>query len=222
MNVKKILLSAMMMLSVSALMPVAQMDSVNALPPITEAGHSIGNEFRRFASEDQVIEWKNAVSPSWVTSLSEEEKGSIHFYTQSSQSINESLRQGNRDEDCWEIISDAVSNGLQKFNLSKGIVVYRGIHMPVWEELEPSHLIGAVITDNAFVSTSLLNGSFPGNVQVELYVPAGHCGAAIMSLSQFPDECEFLLDKGTNYVIREARKENDIIKVIAEVLPRGN
>jgi hypothetical protein len=95
--------------------------------------------------------------------------------------------------------------------------------MPEWEKLEPSHLIGAVITDNTFVNTSLLLGHcFPGNVQVELHVPAGHYGAPIYVFSEIPNECEFLLDKGTNYIIREARKEGGIIYVTAEVLPRGN
>ncbi|GAC43701.1 ADP-ribosyltransferase [Paenibacillus popilliae] len=223
-NIKKIFLTAMMMLSISLLMPVAQMSSVNA--QATEAGQASGDDYYRFYSGNLVKEWNNAVSPSWLNRLSEEEKDSIRDYTEDAELINGYLRNGVSDDVgngyTRQIIRDAesISKGLQKFNLSEGVVVYRNIHMPEWEEVEPSDLIGAVITDNAFVSTALYKTNlFKGNVDLELNVPAGYCAAPVMSLAKYPFEYEFLLDKGTSYVIRDVRRENGILKASAEVLP---
>ncbi|GAC42570.1 ADP-ribosyltransferase, partial [Paenibacillus popilliae] len=226
-NIKKIFLTAMLMLSVSFLMPVAQMSNVNA--QATEVGQASGNvQYWFFDSLDEIYGWVDDVSPSWVNRLSEEEKESIRDYSENAELINGYLRKGVSDDVgngyTRQIIRDAenISKGLQKFNLSEGIVVHRRIHMPVWEEVEPSDLIDAVITDNAFVSTSLYSrvGNFRGNVHLELTVPAGYCGAPIMSLSKYPFEYEFLLDKGTSYVIRDVRWDMmGILKVSAEVLP---
>lgn len=178
-------------------------------------------QYRRFSSSEQVTEWSDKVTPSWLISLTEDEKEGIRKYSGSSYSdINRCLRKGITDPH-WQKYIDSISNGLQKFELKEGIITYRGLQTNAFDGLEMSDIIGTEITDAAYMSTSLLgSGAFSGNVQLELHVPPGKHGASIIPLSIFPGEYEFLLDKGTKYVVRKADREQGILKLIVEVLAR--
>ncbi|MCD9026039.1 ADP-ribosyltransferase [Cohnella silvisoli] len=175
-----------------------------------------GSVTRRFSNAVEADAWNAEVAPQWISSLTRDERIGIKLYSGDSYNgINERLRGGSVEK--WDSIVQTISSALQKSQLQESITVYRAaddlFSMPVVE------LPGHVITENAFMSTSLLGNLFAKSaIQMEIVVPKGAPGSPIMWLSSYEDEYEFLLDKGTRYVILEAVEVNGIIKVKAEVL----
>lgn len=73
--------------------------------------------------------------------------------------------------------------------------------------LSDEELVGHVIRDGGFMSTTLLQeSSFMGSLQLEIAVPAGAPGAYVGSLSRFPDEAEVLFDAQQQLVITGVRR----------------
>jgi SPP1 gp7 family putative phage head morphogenesis protein len=183
--------------------------------PVTLTGPEGG--IRRFSDTSEAEDWSSEVSPDWIANLTREERGSIKLYAGDSYTgINERLRTGKGE--MWDSTIESISSALQKFKLQENITVHRAaddIFTSVVAELP-----GQVITEKAFMSTSLLSGLFANSaIQMEIVVPKGTAGAPIMLLSSYEDEYEFLLDKGTQYVILGAVEVDGVLKIKAEVQP---
>ncbi|MCM3747446.1 minor capsid protein [Paenibacillus pasadenensis] len=175
---------------------------------------------RQFTTASDVAAWNDEVAPAWIGELTSAEEGAVKLYSGSSYSeINRHLRQAATNEH-WDRIIESISTGLQKFPLREAIEVYRGLSQNVFGTSDPDELVGMRVRDMAFMSTSLLPSSaFGGQVKLVLRLPPGTIGAPIQSLSDFPNEFEFLLDKGTEYEIIEALSENGKLTLIVEVIP---
>lgn len=193
---------------------------VESLPvkPVERMQTPPAEGYRKFKTEDEAAEWVDDVSPEWLASLTRDEKAAIRLYSGDSyRDINDLLRSGQSDPQ-WDGVIQQISSGLQKFDLKDPITAYRGLYHDVYTYAE----IGDTLTEAAFVSASLLRGTaFSGDVLLEIRLPAGKSGAAIVALSDYPEEYEFLLDRGTKFRIIDKRKENGKTIYIVEVMPRG-
>lgn len=182
-----------------------------------------------FTPISDIDEWEEKVSPAWLESLTVGEQSAINEYTGSDyKQINEYLRTGKTgqidEKDLQESIQN-ISDGLRKFDLKEDIITYRGIPENIYD-IPFEMLEGMELSEKAFVSTSLnrdisFNGAFSGGIEMIFHVPAGSNGAYINAISKFDNEKEFLLDKGTRYIVKSAVKEGGKLKMIVEVLTNG-
>ncbi len=173
----------------------------------------------RFGSEKEVKDWEAKVTPQWLESLTDEERESIRTYTGSSyRDINRSLRSG-EDGGLFVDTVKHISAGLHKFKLDQDIIVYRGLDDNIFG-MPANELPGVQFKDLAFASTSLLESkSFGGKIKMEIRVPTNVKGACINPLSKYKDEeYEFLLDRETEFLIKEATEEFGTINIKAEVI----
>lgn len=74
---------------------------------------------------------------------------------------------------------------------------------------DPSLLVGRVMVDRGFVSTSasataMDPGPFGMDLEIYVHAPEGTRGVYVAGLSEEPEQMEFLLDRGTQFVITDA------------------
>ncbi|HIW31289.1 MAG TPA: minor capsid protein [Candidatus Paenibacillus intestinavium] len=184
---------------------------------------SRNSETIEFKTAQEATEWVDEVSPDWLKVMTPSEKSNLRLYTGDDYvDVNAALREG-IDIDDWKEVIDDVSKGIQKFILRDNIVTYRGISDNYLKGINPTDLIGAIITDAAFQSSSLLKDkAFKGQIQLQIHAPAGSRGAPVMLISSHPEEFEYLLDKETRYVILEATEVDGVLYLIVEVIPDDN
>lgn len=147
------------------------------------------------------------VATQWREKLSDDEINAIKDYTREEpnyyKNINKKLRgktlffdEGNRDR------ATLIHNALQKAEVPIPCTVYRGGPPDIlgkYKNMTDDELVGKVLLDKGFMSTSTVKGSeFGGSVKLEIHVPAGAKGAylsnGISVIGQ--GEHEMLFDKG--------------------------
>jgi len=101
-----------------------------------------------------------------------------------------------------EMISD-ISSAISKFELPEDIKVFRTCENDVLEKLQTR--IGSTFHDDGFVSTSVVREKqASGNIFMEISVPKGQgVGAWVNPLSGKPEEYEFLLNRGTDFLVTD-------------------
>ena len=101
-----------------------------------------------------------------------------------------------------EMISD-ISSAISKFELPEDIKVFRTCENDVLEKLQTK--IGSTFHDDGFVSTSVVREKqASGNIFMEISVPKGQgVGAWVNPLSGKPEEYEFLLNRGTDFLVTD-------------------
>ncbi|MBI5551138.1 MAG: ADP-ribosyltransferase [Desulfobacterales bacterium] len=173
------------------------------------------NAPKEFTNIDEANNWGTKHYDEWVNNLSHSEKESITDYTATSyQNINGVLRgtektySGNNAE-----IAENISRALKRADVPEDLVVYRGASkgaLGPLKTLPKEQMIGKVIEDKGFMSTSILkSSSFNGDIKLKINVPKGTKGAYLGKISCYPNEAELLLDKGQKMIITE----------VAEVTP---
>lgn len=154
--------------------------------------------------------WAKITYTPWMNSLSPLEKGAIKRYTAYSSHINGYLR-GTSANNIYSLesmrLSKVISGALEKSTVSQEIVLFRGTDKRMLGDLKDlpgKELVGKVIKDNGFLGTSIFpNRSFIDDLLLVIKVPEGTKGAWIAGLSKFPQEGEFLLNKGQQMKIKE-------------------
>lgn len=138
----------------------------------------------------------------FIKEVTATDKDVIHDYTyKGDKDINKYLRtpisKRTPNKELDEKIN-TLSNAINKYKLNNDITVYRTQQdLSGFENLKE----GDVITANGFTSTSLKNVSKFGTNQIIIHVPKGANGAYVANLSEFKDEEEFLLNKGTKFKV---------------------
>ena len=114
---------------------------------------------------------------------------------------------------------DEIESAIDEFELRNPLRVYRTCENDVLDNL--SLKIGDRFHDDGFGSTSVLkNKVASGNIVMEIDVPSGKgLGAWVNPLSGAEDkEYEFLLQRGTDYLVKNIRYEGDDTIVSLEVV----
>ena len=166
-------------------------------------------------------EYRQSSFGSWYNGLSGEETTSIGEYSGDGYSGINGLLRGHMTEKmvkAWDDVSrmgiremvDHIDDSISRFELKKGIKVYRTCEKDVFESL--STKVGSKFVDDGFVSTTVLNKKVAsGNVFMEIDVPPGTGrGAWINPLSGSADkEWEFLLQRGSVFEITDVSDVGD-------------
>ena len=82
-------------------------------------------------------------------------------------------------------------------------------------------LAGKTVTNKSYISTTFKKTNEfieDGNVLIEFIADENTKGGYLDGFSQFSYEEEFLLPRGSKYVIEHAEKEGDLIHVYARIL----
>lgn len=151
----------------------------------------------------------------WTAELGTEQKEAIRAYTSTAYAdINATLRGIRKKFYSEENKSYAklIHSALEAHTIPCDCVVYRGMNSAALgplEKLSDQELIGAVFTDNGFMSTSLsLEDAFGGSVQLEIEVPKGAKGAYVGYISQQGHtESEVLFDMGQYIQILNVKRD---------------
>lgn len=167
----------------------ADMDGVESV--------EITDEERRDYLYDELAEIRER---SLTRDLTYEEAQVLTKYTQTSKELNNALRQGRIEESYdTELLDDAISVS----RLKDEVTVYRGFSTRVFDDLKP----GAILEDRGYVSTSYdkrMAQEFALTRLVTIHLPKGANALPISQYSQFPDEMEVLLPRGSKFKVIKA------------------
>ena len=209
----------------------------------TETGNKIDDVFDELKNEkkemDSVKQFRNnALQGEEINeeydvkklNLSEQELKSIIAYTGNDfDRINKILRNPEKKQYMDESVLEKcemniknISSALSKSKTTKPIITYRGIGGHAMETLIDNMKVGNVWRDDGFVSTSSLydvaeefakHSKSPGYI-LEIHVPKGSRAMSVDSISHYSgEEYEVLLDKGSEFLIKEIDNDNRIIVV---------
>lgn len=191
----------------------AESGIIDAKPPI---------RFADLESLDNAFVKREAA---WLDALTQAEKDAVYQYTDAttlSTAVNNAYRNRatlNADE---QRFSDALSSALQKWGQADTMVVYRGTNGGEFAGVDVSQLVGTVLKDQGFISTSLLKDSaFERRYEYEITIHQGTTGAAIRTISRYSNEQEFLLDHTMSLRITEVVQDGELYRIKAEVIKSG-
>ena len=163
----------------------------------------------------------------WVSALTEEERTAITTYTGTGgfQEVNSTLRSGtsaNSLPQGTRLLIEQLRSGLEKAPPTmEPLKIFRTTTKEALGEyslLPLGELVGKVITDNAFMSTSLYENKatisndperlLNNNVMLAINVPPGTSGIGFLEgITSIPGECELLFNcGGIRMAIMEARE----------------
>ena len=184
-------------------------------------------DFKKFQDKTEAQKWGIDEYSTWKSGLSAEETSALTAYTGDDcyQNINAVLRgaesqyNGNNEQ-----IVQQLSQALSKSSVPKNVTLFRGaskIMLGKYIDLPPEQLIGKVISDKAFMSTSLVgDGAFDADLTLVIETPEGSRGADIGNLSCYPNEAEVLLNKGQQMVIKNVLDVGTRnMKIVVELIP---
>ena len=182
--------------------------------------------YKEFTYADEAEKWGIEVFSSWRNELTESEVDSIFRYTEDDyyENINAVLRgvelyfEGGNQK-----IMEDLSLAMNKASIPEAIRVYRGTSIEALgpsKYLPPAELVGKIITEKAFMSTSMIKDSAFNYKNLILYidVPAGTKGAFIGNISNLPSEVEVLLNREQDMIIKKAYKDNGQLILIVEII----
>ncbi len=209
--------------------PIPQTENVNnqSIDNIAESGII---EPKIFYSGDEVNDFfyydgkESSSYTKWLSSLSDEEKRSLRFYTSNGYiKINDILRQQKE----WKGTSATIRNidkAISSFELKEDITVYRGVRdfygasiveSDDWNDIRET--IGKTFLDKGFGSSTALHGNSVATSKpflFEIEIPAGKGrGAYINRLSSTfeDDEYEFLIARNSKFKIIDVYENNEPI-----------
>ncbi|WP_414049786.1 phage minor capsid protein [Macrococcus animalis] len=186
------------------------------------------NKIEDFILNDEKIERLRQSGIEWAERLTDEESKAIHsFTTIKHKEINEYLISDRYDKELNDLC-ESISSGISKFKLNEPITVYRGISKSEFVDIITSDVLS---TFQTFKSTSVnkdIANEFPefstsiDNHMVKILIPTNSTGAYIEFNSELEDEMEYLLDKGTRYIINTQESEFEKNLIVLEVLENDN
>ncbi|MBA4496350.1 ADP-ribosyltransferase [Paenactinomyces guangxiensis] len=190
--------------------------------------HVPNKPFTKFNNLVEAQTWINKHYGNWPSTLTKAEYEAVRAYTGNNYAnINNVLRgiehsyQGKNGQ-----YVDLISQALKKHPVPEDVMVYRGagkVALGKYQNLPPDQLVGKVIEDKGFMSTSVNPSSaFSNDIMFNIKVPKGTPGAYVGGLSHFPDEMELLLDKGQKMIITEVKPVGGKLEITCEVLKGGS
>lgn len=166
---------------------------------------------RDFAgAEHKDVKAHHAVmSADWAKGLSTKESGAVQGYSSSLyQEINGLHRHdkvsAGYDKASMRSISASMDKALDRASLKEPTTVYRGVSSIKALGLDPKSLVGGVIHDKAYLSTSLtpkiaerFTSKSKDGAVLRIKAPAGSKGASVAGLTNRKDEHEVLFHRGS-------------------------
>lgn len=174
----------------------------------------------RALPKEKVVDVLREDSKRWIEKLSEAEKHAIRKYTYNSgdkkpsrffERLNAMLRGEKPKDEKLEQYSAIISKALMKNKLDHDIICYRNMDFNPYKD----YPVGKVIRAEQFISTSVSkNAALQKKVEMVFFVHKGACGAYIESISQYPKQREFLLDKSCRLRVISNQEGRIILEVL--------
>lgn len=196
--------------------PVMSGGNVNtSVQTLTTGGDSGIISSRRFdpIPQNQVVNILRWESDDWINQLTDEEFRAVRKYTKNSgdtsrpffyERLNAMLRGAILEDSRLRYYADTISSALKKNTLKHDILCYRRDSTDIFAGLSE----GDEFIIRSFFSTSATQkGALNKGILCKIHIPQGAVGAYIEKLSSFPNQREFLLDKGQKYRVL-SRKDN--------------
>lgn len=159
----------------------------------------------------------------WLRAISSAERNGVEVYTGSAYiNMNEYLRGQRSSTRYAEEIKQATA-ALKKASLPEEVIVRRGSDYNMLRELgvdiseaNKDKLIGAIVTDKGFMSTSPASGGgFSGDIEYVVKVPKGSQAMYVDTISRHRGEEELLINRGGKYIIEDVEFDSygDVKKI---------
>ncbi len=159
----------------------------------------------------------------WLRAISSAERNGVEVYTGSAYiDMNKYLRGQRSTTSYAEEIKQATA-ALKKASLPEEVIVRRGSDYNMLRELgvdiseaNKDKLIGAIVTDKGFMSTSPASGGgFSGDIEYVVKVPKGSQAMYVDTISRHHGEEELLINRGGKYIIEDVEFDSyDDVKKI--------
>lgn len=153
----------------------------------------------------------------WLRAISSAERNGVEVYTGSAYvNMNEYLRGQSSSTSYAKEIEQATA-ALKKASLPEEVIVRRGSDYNMLRELgvdiseaNKDKLIGAIVTDKGFMSTSPASGGgFSGDIEYVVKVPKGSQAMYVDTISRHRGEEELLINRGGKYIIEDVEFDGD-------------
>ena len=159
----------------------------------------------------------------WLRAISSAERNGVEVYTGSAYvNMNEYLR-GQRSSTRYADEIKQATAALKKASLPEEVIVRRGSDYNMLRELgvdiseaNKDKLIGAIVTDKGFMSTSPASGGgFSGDIEYVVKVPKGSQAMYVDTISRHRGEEELLINRGGKYIIEDVEFDSygDVKKI---------
>ena len=197
--------------------PLLEAESILETPNPTSDKQGMNPQQNGIHPETQTISGNDnvmSVGKKWTSALSVKEADAIKDYTGMAyvninsvlRGIDSSFSNGNYER------AVLIHKSLSRCRIPQPCIVYRGASTAAlgkMRNLSDEQLIGKIISDDGFMSTSLNCGdAFGGDIKLEISVPAGAHGAYVGYLSQCGhNESEVLFDMGQMMRITKIRRD---------------
>jgi len=188
-----------------------------------------GEDVLKFSNEKNADDWASSQASLNPTDLTDEQNEAMQQYkTDDYATLNDELRMGgysemrlNSDPDVY--MEDVMDSVFVEAALPEPVIVYRGFSWHTFEDDED--LTNAIITDDAFVSTSMVRDIAEAHslgVMMEIMLPKG-AKAIWMDkwrVTGWDTESELLLNKGSKFkVISDVRDPSKYTReMVAELV----
>ena len=187
--------------------------SAKAPSPMAQSEKDAWDRARRSNSHYEY----NKYTDDWLDKLTDEERRAVQTYTGSAyESMNKYLRGQSGYTGYEQEIKDC-AKALSKASLPKDTYVTRGSDYNMLDALgvkysadDKSKIIGQVVTDKGFTSTSIdPNSGFDKDIQYVIKVPKGSQAMYVSSISAYSSEQELLINKGAKFEIKDVEFGSD-------------
>ena len=194
----------------------------------------MGTQPRVFEDLDTAHLWLAATFADWVRELTEPERDALALYKgEGYRKVNGALRGAVEMTEQVETTVEDLDVAIARMALPESVVVWRAIALPQLAQA-PDDLVGDVIEEAAYVSTSLLRTVAvdflqscveAGDGVLERITLAGGAHVAIPVHAAAPDliheldEAELLLARGTRLRVTADRRDQPHRTLDLEVLP---
>jgi hypothetical protein len=197
-----------------------------------ESSNIITRDYRKYERQEDISE----AFKRQADGISGTEKENIRDYTGNLHfTLNQAARGGGRvgdptDPKYDKYLKDAdksLTDLLERSRVPEDVTAWRGAELrtisqsSVLSKLPIEKWKGRIIDDKSFVSTSILERGANKRKEafMEISVPKGAKGLYINEVNLYKDiEFELLLQKGTNFMIKDVRRENGKIFLWLEVI----
>ena len=159
----------------------------------------------------------------WLRVISSAERNGVEVYTGSAYIDMNMYLRGQRSSTSYAKEIRQATAALKKASLPEEVIVRRGSGYNMLRELgvdiseaNKGKLIGAIVTDKGFMSTSPASGGgFSGDIEYVVKVPKGSQAMYVDTISRHRGEEELLINRGGKYIIEDVEFDSygDVKKI---------
>ena len=180
--------------------------------------------YRTFENGKAAKAWAQEAFSDWKAALGDDRELALEQYASSAYSqINHYLRFKDFELDAGGVRRlQLLDSALDSARMPESVTAYRGFYSQ-WYIENFDRLTGTIVTDEAFVSTSLdpaIAENFSragfGSIFAEVRIPESAKAAYISHI--YSNEAEILIARGTQFRVISATVENNVNKLILEVI----